>query len=138
MPLSKHNVEQMARGHLMYELAKRGYLVQLTDSRFPAVDMLVVSPSGKHFGIDVKGQKKKYFWRLTRKEPNLELFYAFILVPEKGTPKVFIMDSETVMKEWDQYKKKAIEERGAPEENIWGFNWTTPYPYQDKYDLLPG
>jgi len=30
--LTKHNVEQMARGHLTYELAKRGYCVQITDS----------------------------------------------------------------------------------------------------------
>jgi hypothetical protein len=53
MGLTKHNVEQMARGYLMYELAKRGFKVQLTDSRFPVVDMLVVSPTGRHFGIDV-------------------------------------------------------------------------------------
>jgi hypothetical protein len=32
MKLTKHNVEEMARGHLMYELARRGYCVQITDS----------------------------------------------------------------------------------------------------------
>jgi hypothetical protein len=56
MKLTKHNVEQMARGYLMYQLARRGYCVQITDSRFPAYDLLVVSPTGKHFGIEVKGQ----------------------------------------------------------------------------------
>lgn len=49
MKLSRHNLEQMARGYLMYQLAKRGYNVQITDSRFPTVDLLVVSPSGKYF-----------------------------------------------------------------------------------------
>jgi hypothetical protein len=36
MKLTKHNVEQMARGHLMYEFVRRGYCVQITDSRFPS------------------------------------------------------------------------------------------------------
>ena len=136
MALSKHNVEQMARGYLMYELAKRGYNIQITDSRFPVVDMLVVSPTGKYFGIDVKGQRTKNFWRFNEKEPKKDLFYAFVFVPENGIPRVFIMDSKTTMNEWNKYRDAAIK-RGAPEENIWGLNWTTPHPFENKYDLLP-
>ena len=84
--LTKHNVEQMARGYLTYELAKRGYCVQITDSRFPTYDLLVVSPSGKHFGIEVKGQSKKNFWRFNERAPHPEMYYAFVFVPQEGPP----------------------------------------------------
>jgi hypothetical protein len=136
MKLSRHNVEQMARGYLMYELAKHGYFVQLTDSRFPAYDMLVVSPSGKHFGIEVKGQSQKNFWRFDEREPNPEMYYAFVYVPMDGAPQVFIMDSKTTMELHQQYKQAALL-RGTSEENQWGVNWKEPHPYKDKYDLLP-
>src|SRR3989304_8083978 len=131
MKLSRHNVEQMARGYLMYQLAKRGYNVQITDSRFPTVDLLVVSPTGKHFGIDVKGQRTRNFWRFNDRDPNPE-FFAFVYVPEASDPRVFIMDSEVTMNLWREYKKKAMT-RGLGENNIWGLNWTQPHPYEDRY-----
>jgi hypothetical protein len=136
MKLSRHNVEQMARGYLMYELAKRGYNVQITDGRFPVVDILVVSPSGKHFGIDVKGQRTKNFWRFNEREPRRYLFYGFVYVPESDTPRVFIMDSGTTMKLWNDYKAKT-KKRGSAKHNIWGLNWTTPHAYENRFDLLP-
>lgn len=136
MALSRHNVEQMARGYFMYQQARRGYNVQITDSRFPAVDMLVVSPTGKYFGVDVKGQRTNNFWRFNEREPRTDLFYAFVYVPEQGTPRVFIMDSATTMRLWSEYKDNSIA-RGSAEENIWGLRWTQPHPYEDRYDLLP-
>jgi hypothetical protein len=136
LALSRHNVEQMARGFLMYQLAKRGYNVQITDSRFPTVDLLVVSPSGKYFGVDVKGQRTKNFWRFSEREPNPEFYFAFVSVPEEGEPRVFIMDSVTTMKLWKDYKDKTVARTGN-DDNIWGLNWTQPHPYEGRYDLLP-
>lgn len=136
MKLTTHNVEQMARGYLMYQLARRGYNIQITDSRFPAYDILAVSPTGKHFGIEVKGQRTKNFWRFNEREPNEEMFYAFVYVPEEGSPRVFLMDSSETMKLWREYKNQAVN-NGAQEENIWGLKWTQPYPFENKYDILP-
>jgi len=120
----------------MYQLAKRGYNVQITDSRFPTVDLLVVSPSGKHFGIDVKGQRTKNFWRFIEKEPNQEFYFAFVYVPEVGDPRVLLMDSATTMRLWHEYKEESIK-RGSSEDNIWGLNWKQPHLFEDRYDLLP-
>jgi hypothetical protein len=136
MKISTHNTEQAARGYLTYALAMRGYKSLLADSRFPAEDMLVVSPFGKHFGIEVKGQSTKNFWRFTYRAPNPEVFWAFVFVPQNGTPTICIMSSTDTMKLWKDYKEKAIA-KGSKEENQWGLPWTTPLKFQDRWDLLP-
>jgi hypothetical protein len=136
MKLTTHNVEQMARGYLMYELARQGYQVQITDSRFPAYDLLVVSPSGKHFGIEVKGQSTKNFWRFTSRSPHPDMYYAFVFVPPEGSPRVFVMDSSTAMTMWRKYKDNAIQ-KGAKEHGIWGLNWKEPHDFENRYDMLP-
>ena len=110
--------------------------MQITDSRFPTVDMLVVSPLGETFGIDVKGQRTKNFWRFRDREPNKDLYYAFVYVPEAGIPRVFIMDSNTTMQLWTEYKERTLK-RGTAKHDIWGLNWTQPHPFEDRYELLP-
>ena len=137
MKLTNHNVEQMARGYLMYQLARRGYCVQITDSRFPTYDMLVVSPSGKHFGIEVKGQSTKNFWRFKDRKSHKEMYYAFVFVPPDGVPRVFIMNSDTTMRLWMEYRDNAIKKYGAKEDDIFGLRWTQPQPFEDTYDILP-
>lgn len=136
MKLTNFNVEQMARGVLMYELARRGYCVQNTYSRFPTYDMLVVSPTGKHFGIKMKGQDTKTFWHFNDRQPHPEMYYAFVFVPQEGEPRVFIMDSATIMKLRNEYESNTIKE-GAKEDNSWGLNWTQPHLFEDRYDMLP-
>jgi hypothetical protein len=138
MKLSTHNVEQMARGYLMYQLARRGFLIQLTDSRFPSYDMLVVSPNGRHFGIEVKGQRTKNFWRFNERTPKEEMFYSFVYVPEDGNPRVFILESIEVMKLWKEYKTRILLKGNVKEDdNLWGMNWKTPFAYEDNYEVLP-
>ena len=136
MKLTKHNVEQMARAYLMYELAKHGYCVQITDSRFPTYDMLVVSPSGKHFGIEVKGQKTKNFWRFNERRLNPDMYYAFVFVPQDDKARVFITDCETTMRLWKEYKNDALK-KGCKEDNQWGIKWKQPHPFENRYDMLP-
>jgi hypothetical protein len=120
----------------MYELARRGYKVQLTDSRFPAEDLLVVSPKGKHFGIDVKGQSTKNFWRMKEPPANDELFFALVFVSQTKAPSVYLLTSRKARKLWRAYKKASLA-AGGPEDNIWGMNWTTPHPFLDHWHILP-
>jgi hypothetical protein len=121
----------------MYQLAIRGYRVQLTDSRFPTEDMLVVSPKGKHFGIDVKGQRTPNFWQFNcKKKPHDELFYAFVFVPPNAQARVCLIDSATTAERWKQYKYKCLG-RGVKDDNIWGPNWKTPFDHEDKWEVLP-
>jgi hypothetical protein len=144
MKLTKHNVEQMARGYLMYELARRGYNVQITDSRFPKYDVLAVSPSGKHFGIEVKGQSTKNFWRFTYRKPHPEMYYAFVFVPQEGPPRVFVVNSKEAMKLWKEYKANSIKNSlrkgksvDPADPGIWGLRGTQTTEFENKYDSLP-
>ncbi len=68
--LTSHNVEQAARAFASFELARRGYVVQPTDSRFPTEDLLVVSPNGKHFGIGKWGSGRSNILRYYIKRKN--------------------------------------------------------------------
>lgn len=79
--------------------------------------MLVVSPAGKPFGIEVKGQSTKNFWRFNDRAPHHEMYYAFVFVPREGTPRVFIMNSGTTIQLWKEYKNNATK-KGAKEDNM--------------------
>ncbi|MBW2608080.1 MAG: hypothetical protein JRD05_10645 [Deltaproteobacteria bacterium] len=134
--LTSHNVEQAARAFASFELARRGYVVQPTDSRFPTEDLLVVSPNGKHFGIDIKGQKTKNFWIIKEPKPSDEFFYYLVFVPPTDIPDIYIIESQEMYKLWHEYKNRMIA-NGSKEDGIWGINWTTPFPYKDNWDVIP-
>ena len=134
--MDTHNTEQAARGYLMYALAMRGYRSLMADSRFPSEDMLVVSPSGKHFGIEIKGQSTKNFWRFTYHEPNPDIFWIFIYVTQSDIPKICIMTSLETMALWKEYKNEKIA-KGIKENSPWGLSWKTPLEFENRWDLLP-
>lgn len=133
--MMKHHTEQAARGYLMYQLALRGYTVQFTDSRFPKEDLLVVSNSGRHFGIDVKGQRTANYWQYGYKEPSDQLFFAFVYVPPTRPARCFIVPSLDAMRLWQEYKTSAMQRNVV--HNRWGINWATPHMFEDRWDLLP-
>lgn len=136
MKLSTHNVEQAARGFAIYSLAKRGYIVEPTDSRFPSEDLLVVSPEGRHFGIDVKGQRTKNFWRIKEPKPSDQFFYFLIYLEEEGTPRLFIVDSFKMHKLWHEYRDRVLI-KNKKDHGIWGINWASAFPYESNWDVLP-
>ena len=133
--LTTHNTEQATRGYVTYELARRGYLVQSTDSRFPKEDLLIVSPNGKHFGVDVKGQRTKNFWQIQKPKPSSELFFL-VYMPKDKVPDICIIDSTTLLALWEEYRNRILE-NGGREDGRWGINWKTPFTFLDKWENLP-
>lgn len=135
--MTLHNTEQSARGYLMYQLARRGYSVQFTDSRFPLEDMLCVSPSGVHFGIEVKGQSTRNFWRF-KKPSNPEVYYAFVYVPPtEELPRVFIVPFEEAFTMYMKYYNDVMARTPKGPDYQWGINWKDPFDYEGAYGLLP-
>jgi hypothetical protein len=89
---SGHHTQWAAQFAVASELCKRGYEVSFTmGNTTPRADLMVVSPSGKMFLIDVKGVKTKTCWLLRKKALCDNLFYAFAYVPECEPNKFFIM-----------------------------------------------
>jgi hypothetical protein len=64
---SVHQTQWAAQFAVASELCKRGYQVALTLGNHPTIDLMVVSPNGKPFLVDVKGQYQPNFWPVKRK-----------------------------------------------------------------------
>ncbi len=137
MKLTTHNVEQAGRCYALYELARRGYVVQFTDSRFPDEDLLIVSPNGFHFGIDIKAQRTKNFWLMREPKVSDQFFYLLTYIDaENGIPSIYILPSGDMQRLWHEYRDRMIA-NGAKENKMWGINWATPHPYIDNWLCLP-
>jgi hypothetical protein len=54
-------------------LTRCGYFVSLTLGNAQVADLLVVSPEGKHFMVDVKGQSTRNFWLIQHRESMNDL-----------------------------------------------------------------
>ena len=93
---SAHQTQWAAQFAVASELCKRGYQVALTMGNHPAVDLMVISPNGISFQIDVKGQYKPNFWPVHPKETSGTLFYVLALVPENAENRFFILTQKQV------------------------------------------
>ena len=71
---SVHQTQWTAQFAVASELCKQGYQVALTLGNHPTVDLMVVSPGGKQFLVDVKGQYSPNFWSVKRKPKTDDLF----------------------------------------------------------------
>src|ERR1700730_6909236 len=79
---STHRTQWAAQFAVASELCKRDYEVALTMGNHPAVDLIVISPKGVPFCVDVKGQYRRNFWPVRQKEKRDNLFYIFAYVPK--------------------------------------------------------
>jgi hypothetical protein len=78
---SSHQTQWAAQFAVASELCKRDYQVALTLGNHPAVDLMVRSPKGVQFTIDVKGLYRRNPWAVKEKELMDRLFYVFAFVP---------------------------------------------------------
>jgi len=71
---SGHQTQWAAQFAVASELCKQGYEVALTMGNHPSVDLMVRSPGGDQFGVDVKGLYTRNFWVVKRKAPRSDLY----------------------------------------------------------------
>src|ERR1700687_3100631 len=91
-----HQTQWAAQFAVASELCKRGYEVALTMGNHPVVDLMVYSPKGRAFFVDVKGQYKPNFWPVRPKATRGKLFYVLALVPENARNQFFILTQDQV------------------------------------------
>ncbi len=71
MKLKKHNVEQMACVYLMYELTRRGYRVQITNSGFIMGSTTTMKLWRNYKNKAIKsGAQEDTIWGLNWKQPH--------------------------------------------------------------------
>jgi hypothetical protein len=95
------------------KLQWRGYEVALTMGNHPIVDLMVISPKGVPFVIDVKGQYRKNPWPVRPKEPRAKLFYVLAFVPDNESNEFFILTQGQVNRAIQANWKRAIARRRA-------------------------
>ena len=120
------------------ELTRRGYLVSLTFGNASTVDLLVESPTGVLFTVDVKGQSGRGFWLVQCRPANPNHYFMLVYLPSglHVGPKFFILSSDELMQLRAEYKT-AMRKRGRYRDDLGGINWGTAANYADKWKNLP-
>ena len=93
---SAHQTQWAAQFAVASELCKRGYEVALTMGNHPLIDLMVISPKGTPFLVDVKGQYKPNFWPVTNKKKTDKLFYVLAFVPDDAQNQFFVLTQDQV------------------------------------------
>lgn len=120
------------------KLTRRGYMVTFTLGNAPQTDLIAATPAGKGFTLEIKSQSTKNFWRMREPKVAEDCFYIFVFIPEDFEPlKYYIMTSQEVHTEYHAYKDRILARNPNVKDTQWGINWTTVFPYEDKWDKLP-
>jgi hypothetical protein len=96
---SAHRTQWAAQHAVASELCKRNYQVAMTMGNHPLVDLMVISPKGKEFSIDVKGLYKKNFWGVRERPLIGLLYYVFAFVPDDEPNQFFAVPQDKVNEE---------------------------------------
>lgn len=120
------------------ELARRGYLVALTQGNAKRADLLVESPSGVKFSVDVKGLATHNWWLMReRADTDHPDFYILVYVPDAGrAPEYFVLSGAQVAEEMKLVRQQA-ELRGPWNGAGSGIRWATSQKYAGSWDVLP-
>ena len=139
---SAHQTQWAAQFAVASELCKRGYEVALTMGNHPIVDLMVISPNGVPFRVDVKGQYKPNFWPVRQKKTRDKLFYVLAFVPKDARNQFFILTQDQVSEgiKIDFEHAKALREGkgvpGAPG-HFPGIQRHFVQRFEDKWEALP-
>ena len=126
-----------AQFYVAAELTRRGYLVALTLGNAPKTDLMVESPGGSRFAVDVKGLRERNWWIV--RHPREDVFYVFVHVPEnpEEPPRFCVMTGSEVREEVERYLEEARSRGKVIKETDYGLTWKTPFKHENRWDKLP-
>jgi hypothetical protein len=127
------------------ELCKMGYEVAFTSGNHPQIDLMVRSPNGESFDVDVKGlYKKNYFLLNPTQEVRNKLFYVLAYVPEGGKNEFFVLSQADAYREVRQdievARERQIAKGGTGDKAgaMPGIGWEAAQRYKDLWkETLP-
>lgn len=101
---SRYSTQWAGQFYVAAELCKREFLVSFTLGNAEQTDLMVKSPNGKSFRVEVKTQRTVNFWRYRHRAASEDLFYIFVYLGEiEQNPRFYILTSEQAMIEWEKY-----------------------------------
>jgi hypothetical protein len=135
---AKLSTQWSAQFYVAAELTRGGYLVSLTLGNARFADLLVVSPRGTQFMIDVKGQSTRNFWLIQRREETKDRFYVLVYLPKGGeAPTYFVVSCEELMARREEYRLRIVESGRNYDDRLGGINWATAFEWENRWDVLP-
>lgn len=140
---SAHRTQWAAQFAVASELCKKGYEVAFTMGNHPSVDLMVVSPTGKAFGIDVKGLYRRNFWAIRAKVAKPDLFYVLAYVPDDKPNRYFILSQAEVNIEIAaeiervRDRAKAKGKSGETADVFPGLSWVFAESGENAWRILP-
>ena len=136
---TRYRTQWTAQFYVAAELTRRGYLVSLTLGTAPAADLLVSSPRGKHFAVDVKGQSTRNSWLIQKREIRDDLYFVLVYLPRDlaEPPTFFVLTCAEMMEKRAEYRAHIESQGGKYRDDMGGFNWATAFEYEERWDVLP-
>ena len=109
---------------------------------YPVIDLMVFSPKGVPFLVDVKGQYKENIWSVRLKKTRGKLFYVLAFVPNVGQNRFFILTPEAVEREIRRDSQRVIarrEARGLDGEffSVRSVTWDVAKKHEGAWKVLP-
>jgi hypothetical protein len=120
-----HFTQWAAQFAVASEMCKRDYQVALTLGNHPTADLMVISPKGAHFIVDVKGLRSGGTWLVRRKPTTENLYYVLAFVPPGKPNQFFVMNQETT---------NSLINGDTSASDI---RWASALVHLDKWDALP-
>jgi hypothetical protein len=140
---SVHRTQWAAQFAVASELCKQGYEVAFTMGNHPEVDLMVISPEGRSFHVDVKGLYKRNFWVVKPKPSRAKLFYILAFVPDDEPNRFFVLSQAEVNREVPRHLDRIRRNRagkGLPTDKVGvmqGLSWTFAEKFEGKWKKLP-
>lgn len=135
--LGGQHFEQQAYGYLIYKLASRGYLIKLNENQSQNNNIALVSPRRKDFNISIKWSCDRNSWSIYEHEPEVGHYYAFINLLLNSSPRVFILDSHSVIKLLEDSCAKVINRNPSSKGVLRSIDCSEIFKYEGHYDILP-
>jgi hypothetical protein len=131
-------VQWAGQFYVAAELSKRDFLVSLTLGNARETDLMVKSPNGVDFRVEVKTQRKRNFWRYSEKQVKENLFHVFVYLNEIGqNPDFHILTSQEAMSEWNEYYCTHLKDGRKRTDYGLGTNPASIDKYKNKWEKLP-
>ncbi len=138
-----HRTQWAAQFAVASELCKKNFEVAFTTGNHPTVDLMVRSPKGVTFGVDVKGLYKPNFWVVKSKPYHDGLFYVLAYVPDGDENRYFIMNqmqvNAEIAAEFERARLRA-QSKGRTEDKAGlfpGVGWKFAEQYEGAWTALP-